>query len=133
MMVREKNNRDSSLTSSFLCGSLCEEIPFAILPSAKESNVIKSLLAALHKVRYLKKYTARNAMHQKTQIGAEKKAQTSPERYQLSLRDGAEMVLERGWIFTHEAGRDWEARFAPLLTDQLRAKAAWTARSFLVC
>lgn len=29
---------------------------------------------------------------------------------------------ERGWVFTHEAVRDWEARFAPLLADQLRAK-----------
>jgi putative transposase len=43
-------------------------------------------------------------------------------RYKLSLRDLAEMFLARGWIFTHEAVRDWEARFAPLLTDQLRRK-----------
>ncbi len=43
-------------------------------------------------------------------------------RYKLSLRDLAEMFLERGWIFTHEAVRDWEARFAPLLAEQLRAK-----------
>jgi transposase-like protein len=34
----------------------------------------------------------------------------------------AEIFLERGFVFTHEAVRDWEARFAPLLTDQLRAK-----------
>jgi transposase-like protein len=27
-----------------------------------------------------------------------------------------------GFVFTHEAVRDWEARFAPLLADQLRAK-----------
>jgi transposase-like protein len=40
----------------------------------------------------------------------------------LSLRDVAEMFLERGWTFTHEAVRDWEARFAPLLTDQLRRR-----------
>jgi transposase-like protein len=32
-------------------------------------------------------------------------------RYKLSLRDLAEMFLERGWEFTHEAVRDWEARF----------------------
>jgi putative transposase len=32
------------------------------------------------------------------------------------------MFLERGWVFTHEAVRDWEARFAPLLAEQLRAK-----------
>src|SRR2546421_5209402 len=43
-------------------------------------------------------------------------------RYKLSLRDLAEMFLERGWVFTHEAIRDWEARFAPLITEQLRTK-----------
>jgi putative transposase len=43
-------------------------------------------------------------------------------RYKLSLRDLAEMFLERGFAFTHEAVREWEARFAPLLTDKLRAK-----------
>ena len=43
-------------------------------------------------------------------------------RYKLSLRDLAEMFLERGFAFTHEAVRDWETRFAPLLTDQLRAR-----------
>ncbi len=32
------------------------------------------------------------------------------------------MFLERGFEFTHEAVREWEARFAPLLTDKLRAK-----------
>jgi transposase-like protein len=34
----------------------------------------------------------------------------------------AEMFLERGWTFTHETIRDWETRFAPLLTDQLWRK-----------
>lgn len=43
-------------------------------------------------------------------------------RYKLSLRDVAEIFLERGFAFTHEAVRDWEARFAPLITEQLRAK-----------
>jgi len=43
-------------------------------------------------------------------------------RYKLSLRDVAEMFLERGFEFTHEAVRDWEARFAPLIADQLRMK-----------
>ena len=43
-------------------------------------------------------------------------------RYTVSLRDLAEMFLERGFAFTHEAVRDWEARFAPLLTDHLRTK-----------
>jgi putative transposase len=43
-------------------------------------------------------------------------------RYKLSLRDLAEMFLQRGFVFTHEAVRDWEARFAPLIADQLRKK-----------
>jgi putative transposase len=43
-------------------------------------------------------------------------------RYKLSLRDLVEMFLERGFVFTHEAVRDWEARFAPLMADQLRNK-----------
>jgi transposase-like protein len=43
-------------------------------------------------------------------------------RYKLSLRDLAEMFLQRGFVFTHEAVREWEARFAPLLADQLRIK-----------
>jgi putative transposase len=43
-------------------------------------------------------------------------------RYKLSLRDLAEMFLERGFEFTHEAVRDWEARFALLVADKLRAK-----------
>ncbi len=43
-------------------------------------------------------------------------------RYKRSLRDRAEMFLERGFVFSHEPVRDWEARFAPLLADRLRAK-----------
>ena len=43
-------------------------------------------------------------------------------RYKLSLRDLAEMFLARGFVFSHEAVRDWEGRFAPLLADRLRAK-----------
>jgi len=43
-------------------------------------------------------------------------------RYKLSLRDRAEMFLERGFAFTHETVREWEARFAPLLADHLRTK-----------
>ena len=50
-------------------------------------------------------------------------------RYKLSLRDVAEMFLERGFEFTHEAVRDWEARFAPLITDCLRAKRRGQAGS----
>jgi putative transposase len=43
-------------------------------------------------------------------------------RYKLSLRNLAQMFLERGFSFTHEAVREWEARFALALADQLRAK-----------
>jgi putative transposase len=43
-------------------------------------------------------------------------------RYKLSLRDLAEMFLTRGFTFTHEAVREWEERFAPLVTARLRAK-----------
>src|SRR5712664_3084990 len=43
-------------------------------------------------------------------------------RYKLSLRDVAEMFLARGFSFTHEAIRDLEIRFAPLIAQQLRNK-----------
>ena len=43
-------------------------------------------------------------------------------RYKLSLRDLAEMFLERGFVFTHETVRQWEALVAPLLTEHLRRK-----------
>jgi len=43
-------------------------------------------------------------------------------RYKLSLRDLAEMFLERGLVFTYETVREWERRFAPLIAEQLRAK-----------
>jgi putative transposase len=43
-------------------------------------------------------------------------------RYKLSLRDLAGMFLARGFQFTHEAVREWEGRFAPLIADQLRTK-----------
>src|ERR1700680_114729 len=43
-------------------------------------------------------------------------------RYKLSLRDVAELFLERGFVFTHETVRDWEERFAPLISDHLRKK-----------
>jgi putative transposase len=43
-------------------------------------------------------------------------------RYKLSLRDVAEICLQRGLVLTHETVRDWEARFAPLIADQLRKK-----------
>ena len=41
-------------------------------------------------------------------------------RYKLSLRDLPEMFLERGLVFTHEAVRECEAQFAPLLSETLR-------------
>src|SRR5690348_16968860 len=41
-------------------------------------------------------------------------------RYQLSLRARAEMVLVRGSVFSHEAGRDWEAKLAPALIEERR-------------
>jgi transposase-like protein len=43
-------------------------------------------------------------------------------RYKLSLRDLAEMFLVRGIVFSHESVREWEARFAPLLTARLRSR-----------
>jgi putative transposase len=43
-------------------------------------------------------------------------------RYKLSLRDLSEMFLVRGFEFTHETVRDWEARFALLVTEQLRTR-----------
>jgi len=42
-------------------------------------------------------------------------------RYKLSLRDLTEMFLVRGFEFTHETVRDWEARFAPLITEMERS------------
>jgi transposase-like protein len=43
-------------------------------------------------------------------------------RYKLSFRDLAEMFLERGLQFTHEAVRLWEERFAPMITGVLRSR-----------
>src|SRR3954469_5947471 len=45
-------------------------------------------------------------------------------RYKLSLRDLAEMFLIRGFVFTHEAVRDWEAKLAPRLAEGLRKRRA---------
>src|SRR5262245_52416525 len=41
-------------------------------------------------------------------------------RYKLSLRDLAEMFLQRSLVFTHEAVREWERKLAPLLSRALR-------------
>ena len=43
-------------------------------------------------------------------------------RYKLGFRDVAELLLQRGYAVTHETIRGWEARFAPLLAERLRAK-----------
>jgi len=43
-------------------------------------------------------------------------------RYKLSYRDVAEYFLLRGFEFTHETVRDWEERFFPLFTEQIRSK-----------
>jgi putative transposase len=54
-------------------------------------------------------------------------------RYKLSLCDVAEMFLERGFVFTHEAVRDWEERFAPLIADHLRkSRSGQAGRSWYV-
>jgi len=43
-------------------------------------------------------------------------------QYTLSLRNVAEMVLTRGFSFTHETAPAGEERFAPLLTARLKAR-----------
>ena len=43
-------------------------------------------------------------------------------RYKLSFRDLAELLLQRGYVVTHETVRVWEFRFAPLVAQQLRAR-----------
>jgi transposase-like protein len=43
-------------------------------------------------------------------------------RYRLTLRDLAEMFLLRGLVFSHEAVREWEAKLAPILADELRQR-----------
>ncbi len=41
-------------------------------------------------------------------------------RYRLILRDLSEMFLQRGIVFSREAVREWEAKLAPALADELR-------------
>ncbi len=43
-------------------------------------------------------------------------------RYKLSYRDVAEFFLLRDFQFTHETVRDWEERFLPHFTEQIRTK-----------
>jgi putative transposase len=41
-------------------------------------------------------------------------------RYKLSWRDLTEMFLTRGFVFTYEAVRDWEAKLTPTLAEEPR-------------
>jgi transposase-like protein len=50
----------------------------------------------------------------------------------MSLRDVAEFFLLRGFEFTHETVRDWEARFAAIFAHQLRAFAVWESWKVMV-
>src|SRR5215211_9277587 len=43
-------------------------------------------------------------------------------RYRLTLRDLAEMFLQRGIVFSHEAVRGWEAKLAPVLAGEPRRR-----------
>ena len=43
-------------------------------------------------------------------------------RYKLGFRDVAELLLQRGYVVTHETVRQWEFRFAPLVAQRLRAR-----------
>ena len=43
-------------------------------------------------------------------------------RYRLTLRDLSAIGLHRGSVFSHEAGREWEAKLAPMLADELRRR-----------
>src|SRR3954467_1835626 len=40
-------------------------------------------------------------------------------RYRLTLRGLSEMFLQRGIVFSYEAVREWEAKLAPILADEL--------------
>jgi putative transposase len=42
--------------------------------------------------------------------------------FKLSLRDLVQLFLIRGYELSYETVRDWEARFAPLLADQVRRR-----------
>jgi len=43
-------------------------------------------------------------------------------RYKLSLRDLPEMFAVRNIVFCHETVRDWEAKLAPALAEDLRRR-----------
>ena len=48
-------------------------------------------------------------------------------RYKLSLRDLPEMFAVRGIVFSHEAGREWEAKLTPALAEELRRRRSGRA------
>ncbi|MDP6666230.1 MAG: IS6 family transposase [Dehalococcoidia bacterium] len=48
-------------------------------------------------------------------------------RYKLSFRDVAELLLQRGFVISHETIRAWEFRFAPMISDRFRIKRRSTA------
>ena len=43
-------------------------------------------------------------------------------RYKLGFREVAELLLQRGCEVSHETIRNWEFRFAPMVSERLRAK-----------
>jgi len=43
-------------------------------------------------------------------------------RYKLSLRDLTEMFQIHGFVFSHEAVRDWEVKLTPALAQELRRR-----------
>src|SRR3712207_2570531 len=43
-------------------------------------------------------------------------------RYKLALRDLPEMFPVRGIVFSHEAVREWEAKLASALAEELRRR-----------
>jgi putative transposase len=43
-------------------------------------------------------------------------------RYRLTLRDLAEIFLQRGIVFSYEAVREWQAKLTPVLADELRRR-----------
>jgi putative transposase len=47
-------------------------------------------------------------------------------RYKLGCRDVAEFLLQRGFEVSYETIRIWEFRFAPLVSENLRAKRRGT-------
>jgi len=51
-------------------------------------------------------------------------------RYKLGFRDVAELLLQRGFEVSYETIRNWEFRFAPLISENLRSKRRGIAGQF---